>query len=478
MYCEGMTRNVLRLLPPALLAAALAGPGPAVAQHAPAVSVAASTKPADMAWSAMPIDELRQRAQAHEVPAMEELGRRLIAGTGVPRDLPTGVAWFQRAAEAGSPEAEFNVGVMYDRGFGIGRNAEKAVEWYRKAVEAGVAPAKHNLALMLREGRGAPQDGPKAVELLRDAAHQGMTASMFALGDTYEHGGAVLKDPAAALAWFAITNEVELQANHGTDTPLSKAAQQRGEALQRVMTGADRERADKIGETEYKQIVTALQPKPAPPAPPPPPAAAPAAPLASTAASGPTWPTAPVNQVKLVQQALIDLQRLHGQADGVAGPATRLAIREFEKSAGLPSTGEPSRAVYLALVKAHGQPDPIRPPDPPPPPTSADIAKSTETKPAEAKSPDAKSPEAKSPEAKSASADANVWPAKAPDQIRAIQQLLIDLKLLNAQPTGTVGPLTRRAIRAYQKQAGLKETGEPSQSLFESLKAARAKAGG
>jgi TPR repeat protein len=453
-----MTRNPLRLLSPALVAAALASTGSAMAQKAPAVSVAASDKPQDVAWTGMPIDELRQRAQAHEVPAMEELGRRLIAGTGVPRDLPTGVAWFQRAAEAGSPEAEFNVGVMYDRGFGIERNAEKAVEWYRKAVAAGVAPAKHNLALMLREGRGAPQDGPKAVELLRDAAHQGMTASMYALGDMYERGGAVLKDPAAALAWFAITSQLERQANHGAETSLAKAAEQRGEALQRVMTGADRERADTIGEAEFKQIVGALQPKPALPAPPPP-----AAPPES-AAPEPPWPSATADQVKLVQQALIDQQRLHGKADGVAGPATHLAIREFEKSAGLPSTGQPSHGVYLALVKAHGPADAIKPPDPPPPPTSADIAKSTEPKPAEAKS---------------ASADAGSdWPAKAPDQIRAIQKLLVDLKLLNAQPTGTVGPLTRRAIRTFQKQAGLKETGEPSQALFESLKAARAKAGG
>ena len=56
--------------------------------------------------------------------------------------------------------------------------------------------------------------------------------------------------------------------------------------------------------------------------------------------------------------------------------------------------------------------------------------------------------------------------------------MLGELKLLDAAPTGTVGPLTRRAIRDYQRKAGLKETGEPSEVLFESLKAARTKAGG
>jgi peptidoglycan hydrolase-like protein with peptidoglycan-binding domain len=472
-----MTRNILRFLHPALLAAAFASIGPALAQRVPAVSIAASDKPADVAWANMPIDELRQRAKANDVPAMEELGRRLIAGTGVPSDLPTGAAWFQRAADAGSPTAAFNVGVMYDRGFVLDRNAERAVEWYRKAAAAGVGPAKHNLALMLREGRGTPQDGPKAVELLREAARQGMTASMYALGDMYERGGAVLKDPAAALAWFAITTEFELQASHGKDTPLSKAAQQRGETLKRVMMGIDRERADKIGEMEFKQIVAALQLKPAPPplnlsssppAPPPPPA-----PVQPSAAAEPPWPSATVDQVKLVQQALIDQQRLNGKADGVAGKATHNAIREFEKSAGLPSTGEPSREVYLALAKAHSQADPIKPPDPPPPPTSADIAKSASATPAS--TPPASTT---STSDKPGSTEANGWPAKAPDQIRAIQQLLVELKLLKAEPTGTVGPLTRRAIRAYQKQTGLTETGEPSQALFDSLKAARAKSGG
>ena len=57
-------------------------------------------------------------------------------------------------------------------------------------------------------------------------------------------------------------------------------------------------------------------------------------------------------------------------------------------------------------------------------------------------------------------------------------RLLAELKFLNAEPTGTVGPLTRRAIRDYQRKAGLKETGEPNQALFEALKATRAKAGG
>jgi TPR repeat protein len=104
-----------------------------------------------------------------------------------------------RAAEAGSPGAAFNVGVMYERGFVVERDSARAVEWYQKAVDGNVSVAKHNLALLLREGRGTPRDGKRAVELLQSAAHQGMTASMYSLGDVYERGDVGSKD--APLRW-------------------------------------------------------------------------------------------------------------------------------------------------------------------------------------------------------------------------------------------------------------------------------------
>jgi TPR repeat protein/peptidoglycan hydrolase-like protein with peptidoglycan-binding domain len=419
-----------RFLHPALLIAAALGAAPTFAQTAPPASVAAPAKPKDAAtWTAMPIDELREHAQANETPAMEELGHRLLGGTGVPRDVQTGASWYRRAANAGSPTAAFTMGVLYERGIAVERDATQAVDWYRKAADGNVPAAKHNLALMLRDGKGVAQDGPKAIELLREAARQGMTASMFTLGDMYERGGAVLKDPAAALAWFAIANQIELQANNGTETPLARNAQARGAALERVISGADRERADEIGQEEFRQIVAALAPKPTPA---PPPAAA-----TTTTETQPAWPKAPVDQVKAIQQALIDLQRLRGKADGDAGPATRAAIRDFEKSAGLPETGQPSREVYAALTKAMAHRDPV----PPPPPAGA-------------------------------------WPSNGVDQIKAIQRLLVELKFLNAEPDGRSGPLTKKAIRDYQRKEGLKETGEPGQALFESLKAARAKGGG
>ncbi|HYD08181.1 MAG TPA: SEL1-like repeat protein [Reyranella sp.] len=448
-----------RFLRPTLLVAAALGVATPVAHSAPPVSLAASDNPKAAEWATMGIEDLHRRANAGEPAAMEEFGRRLLAGVGMPRDAQTGARWYQRAADGGSPTAAFTIGVLYERGIGVERDSIMAVEWYRKAVAGNVAAAKHNLALMLRDGRGAPQNGPRAVELLRAAARQGMTASMFTLGDMYERGGAVLKDPAAALAWFAIATELELQAQKGAETTLARTAHARGQAVERTISGADRERAEKIGQDEFRQILAALAPKPPSmpasevPAGPPSAAAAtppPAPPPAAVETPGSDWPKAAIDQVKVIQQALIDLKLLKGKVDGDAGRATRAAIRDFEKSAGLPETGQPSREVHAALVKA--------------------VAKLAPEPASVSKSDPAPSPEP--------SPVVETWPAKGPDQIRAIQRLLVELKLLDAEPTGTVGPLTRRAIRDFQRKAGLKETGEPSQALFNALKAARARAGG
>src|SRR5262249_51932710 len=138
-----------------------------------------------------------------------------------------------------------------------------------------------------------------------------------------------------------------------------------------------------IGQAEFKQIVEALQPPktPAPPAPSaesPPPSSAP--PAAEADADPPGWPKNSADQIRAIQQALVDLKFLRDKPDGVVGPMTRAAIRSFQKSVGVRETGEPTKDVFAALQEAArtaaapsvdvGQPEP-----PPPPPTSADIAR-------------------------------------------------------------------------------------------------------
>ena len=305
--------------------------------------MAIATEPPPADWTTLPIDDLRHRADAEQPGAMEELARRLLQGDGVAKDVQAGAGWMLRAAERGSTQAAFNIGVMYERGFVVDRDSTKAVAWYGKAADAGLATAQHNLALLLRDGKGAPRDPTRAAELLRAASRQAMAASMYALGDMYERGEIGQKDLAMALAWFAMAAEVERQSAPNGDSPLVRMADQRGVALQRIMLPGEIERAREFGQAELRRIVEGLQPRTVEEAkdsaPPPDP-------------DPPGWPAAPLEQVRAIQQALLDLKLLRDKPDGVAGPMTRNAIKAFQKSIGEAETGEPTREVFAALQAA------------------------------------------------------------------------------------------------------------------------------
>ncbi len=379
----------------------------------PTTEAVTAAPPATVDWTALAIDELRAKANADEIPAMEEMARRLVQGVGVPKDQQAGAGWLLRAAQHGSAQSAFNVGVMYERGFVVERDSVRAVEWYRKAVEANLPMAKHHLALMLREGKGVPRNGQEAVDLLRSASRQGMTVSMFTLAEIYERGDVMPKDAAMALAWYAITAEFDRQTNRSGDNAVAKTAAQRAQALQATLLPGDLERAQQVGQSEFKQIVETLQPpksRPSllpselPPAPLPAPALPPAAfpvpapaqamapspplPAADSEPDPPGWPKTANDQTLVIQQALVELKFLSDKPDGAIGPVTRAAIRTFQRSIGARETGEPTKDVFAALrqamarrdAAASAQPAPatidLGMPEPPPaPPTSADIAR-------------------------------------------------------------------------------------------------------
>ena len=61
-------------------------------------------------------------------------------------------------AEAGMPEAQLNLGLLYQSGKGVDVDLEKALHWYEKAASAGLAEAHLNLGMMYFEGMGVEQD--------------------------------------------------------------------------------------------------------------------------------------------------------------------------------------------------------------------------------------------------------------------------------------------------------------------------------
>ena len=104
------------------------------------------------------------------------------------------VEWYQKAAQQGDAEAQFNLGVMYKNGDGVTQDYEKAVEWYQKAADQGYASAQFNLGVMYKNGDGVTQDYEKAVEWYQKAAQQGDAQAQFNLGEMYRRGHGVTQN--------------------------------------------------------------------------------------------------------------------------------------------------------------------------------------------------------------------------------------------------------------------------------------------
>jgi len=102
---------------------------------------------------AAPSDEiasLASAAQAGDPESQYQLGIVYYHGEGAAKDLAQALGWFKLAAEQGDAEAQFNLGLMYGRGEGTAKDINQSVEWFRKAAEQGHAAATDILQKMIK----------------------------------------------------------------------------------------------------------------------------------------------------------------------------------------------------------------------------------------------------------------------------------------------------------------------------------------
>lgn len=60
--------------------------------------------------------------------------------------------WLPLALD-GNPDAQFNIGFMYQNGLGVDANPLEAATWYLRAGRAGIADAQYNLGLLYSTGQ-------------------------------------------------------------------------------------------------------------------------------------------------------------------------------------------------------------------------------------------------------------------------------------------------------------------------------------
>jgi TPR repeat protein len=287
-----------------------------------------------------------------DLEAQFHVGQKYLTGhdTGNAADkqerLARAVRWFQRAAKNGHVPSQYRLATLYELGRGTPKNYVEASKWYSRAAEAGHVKAMHNLAVLLAQGQGVQLDHEAAAKWFQKAADHGLADSQYNLAVLYERGFGVEQNAAKAYQWYA------LAARHGD----RKAMKRRDAVTVRLS-------AEQISEVAQNVANWSSEPMDveANGAAPEPPAAVwevakvvtkPEKPQAQAKDTNAAWATSinPLNTAVVNVQEMLKQQGFKpGPMDGIAGPRTVAAIREFEKKNGLPVTGSVSEALIARL---------------------------------------------------------------------------------------------------------------------------------
>ncbi|MEQ9520626.1 MAG: peptidoglycan-binding protein [Parvibaculum sp.] len=295
---------------------------------------AAPTTPVTQAPAPGSRSALRTAAAGGNAAAQYEVGVRYARGGGVPQDLDQAAYWFELAAKQDLAIAQYRLATLYEKGRGVPLNMELARQWYEKAAQAGNVKAMHNLAVIYAEGKGVQQDFAQAGKWFLGAANHGLADSQYNIAVLMERGLGLTADQSEAYKWFSIA------ANNGDE-----GAKARRDALEQTLDAATLVDAKLAAQTWAPET---------------------ADPLANgNLSSLGSWSSSSLDngsgeftgsiavesdpQIASAQRLLRELGYQPGPADGMMGPRTRDAIRDFQTNAGLAVTGTANDTLIQTL---------------------------------------------------------------------------------------------------------------------------------
>jgi TPR repeat protein len=122
------------------------------------------------------------------------------------KDYPRALANFKPLADAGDPDALYNLGIMHEFGLGLPENPGEAARLYEQASRGGQTAAAFRAAVMYLTGKGVQQDTGAAVAYFRAAAEGNHTEAQFNLGALYYNGQGVAQDRVEGLKWILLAD--------------------------------------------------------------------------------------------------------------------------------------------------------------------------------------------------------------------------------------------------------------------------------
>ncbi|MEH0019224.1 MAG: tetratricopeptide/SEL1-like repeat protein [Desulfobacter sp.] len=127
------------------------------------------------------VARLKPKADAGNPEAQYELAAVYFDGPHAKDVLPKIISLYENAANQKYTDAQYYLGVMYDKGRGVTNNDKKAREWYRIAAENNHSIAQFNYAVFLMQGRGGPKNEEEAWVWIRKSSAQGYPSAQRAL---------------------------------------------------------------------------------------------------------------------------------------------------------------------------------------------------------------------------------------------------------------------------------------------------------
>ncbi|NQV98610.1 MAG: sel1 repeat family protein [Rhodospirillales bacterium] len=127
-------------------------------------------------------------------------------------DYATAHKEWEPLAEAGNPDAQLKLGMLYENGAGVKQDYLTAFKWYELSSEQGLAEAQYRLGILYGNGKGTPKDEKAGLEMIKLAAMQGFIKAQYAAGLAFYEGFGVKKSLIKAHAWFSVAESGGLNA--------------------------------------------------------------------------------------------------------------------------------------------------------------------------------------------------------------------------------------------------------------------------
>ena len=122
----------------------------------------------------------------------------------IPQNSTEAFHWYSAAADKGHAPSQNNLGFLYYTGQGTPRDYAQALHWYEKSAAQNDPMAEYNLGTLYYRGLGVTKDFKKARALYLQAAQQGNVTAQNNLGFIYEHGLGVTRDFREAVRWYKL----------------------------------------------------------------------------------------------------------------------------------------------------------------------------------------------------------------------------------------------------------------------------------